>query len=45
MVPLLYAFVIYGMAWFTGLAGFRLPTLAYQMQNYGQHNADIKTIH
>lgn len=28
-VPLLYACVIYGMAWFTGLAGFRPPTLAF----------------
>ena len=29
LVPLLYALVIYGVAWATGLAGFKLPTLAY----------------
>jgi uncharacterized protein len=29
MIPLLYALVIYGIAWATGLAGFRPPTLSY----------------
>jgi membrane protease YdiL (CAAX protease family) len=29
IIPLLYAGVIYGIAWLTGLAGFRPPTLAY----------------
>ncbi|MGA2504598.1 MAG: CPBP family intramembrane glutamic endopeptidase [Anaerolineales bacterium] len=28
-IPLLYACTIYGIAWTTGLAGFRQPTLAY----------------
>lgn len=28
-VPLLYAGIIYGIAWATGLAGFRQPSLAY----------------
>lgn len=29
IIPLLYAAVIYGLAWMTGLAGFRRPSVAY----------------